>query len=258
MGITNVDMMAYSTLGVKVTSGTGDAPTAPNAPTITAVAGDDSITVTIDGDPDVANYVYYKASTASAWSNGGNRSGDGTVVISGLSAGTYQIVAYSSNSGVYSLPSNLLVKSVVDAASADTLWELALLDILFADATVYGLIANKVFCGYAPPTQTFPYIIYQQISGNRDYTLSGPTGLVPINIQLDIYATTYASVRAIAKAVRYALDGYDSTLTLSNGTTLKVLESHLTNESDIPGERGDNTVIYGKSLEFEIWIDERP
>ena len=87
--------------------GTGEVGAAPNAPSITCTAGTNQVTVTIDGDDSVTNYVLYKAATDSDWTAGGNRSGDGDVVVSSLDNDVpYTFCAYSKNAeGLNSLPS---------------------------------------------------------------------------------------------------------------------------------------------------------
>jgi len=77
-----------------------------SAPAITLAAGTDSLTVTIAGDAGVTNTVLYKLASGE-WAVGGSRTGDGDVAISGLVAGVYQVLAYSSYTGHNSPPSNL-------------------------------------------------------------------------------------------------------------------------------------------------------
>lgn len=76
-------------------------------PTITAVADDTTVTLTIDGDPGVTNQLLYKAAADTDWTNGGSHVGDGDIVISDLIRGTtYHFVAYSATEdAVASLPS---------------------------------------------------------------------------------------------------------------------------------------------------------
>ena len=70
--------------------------TPPGTPSIsTAVSGSD-VTVTIDGDASVTNYLLYKAAGDAAWTAGGNRAGDGDIVVSSLDSGVeYLFGAYS-------------------------------------------------------------------------------------------------------------------------------------------------------------------
>jgi hypothetical protein len=102
----------------------------PAAPAITAeVDGDLTgvLTVTIAGDAGVTHTVLYKLAEASMWSDGGSRTGDGEVSITGLASGTYQVMAYSSYDGHNSSPSNLATATLAAAAAACT-------DGLFDDA----------------------------------------------------------------------------------------------------------------------------
>ena len=94
--------------------------TAPTTPTITA-ANDGtgtSVTVTVDGDAGVTNRLYYRATTATAWTTGLTRSGDGTIIQTGLTNATaYAFVVVSDSSGTYSLPSSVALGTT--AATSD-------------------------------------------------------------------------------------------------------------------------------------------
>jgi hypothetical protein len=102
-------------LGFGVAS--GDAPTAPAAPSITSVvAGTDSLTVTVKGAAGSPTHtVLYKPAAVAAWSVGGTRVGDGVVTIAGLTAGGYHVQAYSSSSGVHSTPGTLILAQIAAA-----------------------------------------------------------------------------------------------------------------------------------------------
>jgi len=64
------------------------------------------VTVTIDGDAGVTNYVYYQKAGDVAWSTE-SRIGDGDITITGLDSGeTYAFVVVSESGGLYSAPSS--------------------------------------------------------------------------------------------------------------------------------------------------------
>jgi hypothetical protein len=126
------------------------------------------------------------------------------------------------------------------------------------DADVFSKIGDNLFNGFAPPTVTRPYIIYQQISGPRDQTFDGPSGLTTIHVQMSIFDSTYLGARTTADYLRRCLDGFEGTVSLTGGGSCKILETKLTDEGDIPSERPDNVVVYGKRQDYEIVIDERP
>ncbi len=78
----------------------------PSAPTLAIVVSGNSAIATIDGDAGVTNYLRYKASSDSAWTDGGSRSGDGDITVSGLTSGVlYTFVVYSASDSGNSVPS---------------------------------------------------------------------------------------------------------------------------------------------------------
>ncbi len=90
----------------------GGAGAAPGTPTLTLSVSGTTVTATIDGDAGVTNYLVYKVASDSAWTAGGDRVGDGDLVVAGLSTGVrYSFVAFSLNGTIYSPPS--LVQEVL-------------------------------------------------------------------------------------------------------------------------------------------------
>lgn len=110
----------------------------PAAPTISAAAGTAQVTVTVDGDAGVTNYLKYKSSSQSAWQDGGSVSGDGDIVVTGLSNDTpYIFCVYSqASAGPYSLPSAALIVTL--AETADNEFDTALEDTALDFVTVAG------------------------------------------------------------------------------------------------------------------------
>lgn len=68
----------------------------PSAPTITTTVSGTSVAVTISGDAGATHFLKYKSSSNSEWIDGGSRSGDGTITVTGLSYDTpYTFTVYS-------------------------------------------------------------------------------------------------------------------------------------------------------------------
>ena len=86
--------------------------------------------------------------------------------------------------------------------------EEAIQTILAADVAVSALIVARIYPSRLPDGATYPAIVYQRISGPRLHDLSGPSGYATPRIQLDLWAATYSEAKALAEAVREALDGY--------------------------------------------------
>ena len=74
--------------------------------------------------------------------------------------------------------------------------------------------ASKQHPGIAPQNETVPFIVWHQISGERDRTMDGPSGLARPRCQIDIDTTSpptgYGEGDRIAIAVRHALNGYEN------------------------------------------------
>lgn len=156
MTIRGGNWIAFITGGVFNNVSVTGGGTPPTAPVISAVVSGDDITVTLDGQSGVTNHVYYKLSTASDWTSGGSRSGDGTIVLSSLAIGTYQIIAFSALDGLYSLPGKLLVRSVYssDGITIDTSDKFL--------AMAYRLINSK---GKTVTFRTYPDSVYDPTTG---------------------------------------------------------------------------------------------
>ena len=93
--------------------------------------------------------------------------------------------------------------------AASTIEE-ALHDIIIADNTVKA-ITTRCYPGTLPQGAVYPLVLYMKITGNRDHALRGATGWAHPRFQVETWATTYAGAKALASAVRNALDDYKGT-----------------------------------------------
>lgn len=175
-------------------------------------------------------------------------------MVAGSSGSLIKISAVSIDGETLTID-NLEVKELSNVGS---LWEQALMETVLGDTAVAAYLGDNMFNNYAPPTVTYPYVIYEQISGPRDQTFDGPSGLATIRVQINAFATTYLESRTVADVIRRKLDGFEGTVSLTGGGSCKILETKLIDEGDVPSERPDNTVVYGKRQDYEMVIDERP
>lgn len=91
--------------------------------------------------------------------------------------------------------------------------ETELRSFVIADATVTGLIGDRMYPVRAPQAPVKPYITYQRVSGQRLHDLDGALGWARPRFQLDCWATTYLGALTLAGAVRSRLNGFHGTLT---------------------------------------------
>ena len=122
--------------------------------------------------------------------------------------------------------------------------EEGLYDYLSSDVGVSALLSSRIYPGTLPQNWTAPAISYQRISGERNRILSGPDDRATPRIQIDCWADSYSGARALAEAVRSAIDGYAGLM----GTTQV---GSVVLESDTDFYEPD-TNVYHVSMDF--WI----
>lgn len=90
--------------------------------------------------------------------------------------------------------------------------EQALVDRLNATAAVTALVSDRIGTWELPQDETMPAITLQRLSGPRDYTHDGASGLEFPGFQLTCWAETLKSAKDVAVAVRDALSGFKGTI----------------------------------------------
>ena len=131
--------------------------------------------------------------------------------------------------------------------------ETAIFSILTADQEVVAIVGNNVFPNIIPQDTVLPAITYQQISGPRDYTSDGESGLVESRYQLNCIAETYQGAKELFEAVRLAVTAYEGTV---NG--IEIQRIHIEDEGDFPqvSPEAAQKVRYGKHCDLLIWYQE--
>lgn len=121
---------------------------------------------------------------------------------------------------------------------------------LLAASGVTALVSTRVYPVARPQGSTLPAVTLQRIDGAPLLTDEGDSGLENPRIQLDCWGTTYASAKAVARAVIAALNAFDGTLT---GVNIPLIE--LEAERDMPRESGTNVneYLFRTSLDFLVW-----
>jgi hypothetical protein len=127
-----------------------------------------------------------------------------------------------------------LVKNTTHAGSPGTM--------LFDTITVYEILAYgiKIYPLKAPQNTSYPFIVYQRISTNPDYTLGGFANLSNVSIQFDCYATDHAGIRTLSSALHTAMQA----------ATFKNI---LDNDMDFIDPDLDG---YRVTQDYSIWINE--
>lgn len=98
---------------------------------------------------------------------------------------------------------------------------------LVTHTAVSSLVGTRVYPVLAPATASLPFAVYRRSSIQRQQTLAGPLGLPTVNMEMQIYGTTYETARQVADVFRSVLDGFSGTL-----DNVVVQNSSLEQESD--------------------------
>ena len=137
--------------------------------------------------------------------------------------------------------------SVVEAPEA------FLFQRLTSQTAVSSLIGARVYPLIAPQGTPLPLVVYQRTGVQRPQSLAGNVGNPVVTLQLTSYDTSYTSVKAIARAVRLAVDGWTGT---TAGVTIQ--RTTLVTEADNVDMPADDQMLpyYSVQQSFAFRINE--
>jgi len=115
-------------------------------------------------------------------------------------------------------------------------------------AGVSNLVGSRIYYVKAPQDVVKPYVVIQKISAIRFYAYSGESGLDDTRVQISIFATTYASCKAIAAAIQTAISAFVGTMGGAGG--VYVGACFYDNEVDLPFD--DTLKLYGLALDYKL------
>ena len=121
---------------------------------------------------------------------------------------------------------------------------------LLAASGVTAIASTRVYPFSRLQGSAFPAVTVQRISGAPLYADDGEVGLENVRMQVDCWATTYASAKTLGRAVTAAFSAFDGTV---SGVEFQFVT--LENEHD-ERETGANAAeyVYRTSLDFEVWV----
>ena len=131
--------------------------------------------------------------------------------------------------------------------------ERALHSILSSDGGVTQLVGDNIHPVQIDQGKGLPAIAYQQISGPREYNVSGPIGWVQSRYQITCWGSNYDEAVDLATAVRIAVSGY-------SGTSASLVIDHIfvIDEGDISNLFAENSElqVHGKRIDIQIVFKE--
>ena len=213
---------------------------APAAPVITNIVDNldqDSVTVTLTTTPETNTLqLFYRQKGLSAWTTGLTRVGSGTIVQTGLVAGTFYEMYATADNGAESAPSNLVTIFLAQAEGVGTL-KTAIATILMGDSAVQAIVDGRVNPG-GDPTRGQSFVNYHLISTVPGHTMDGPDTLITPTLQVNSFGGRDFTAEQLSDAVRKALNGFSGTV---NGVAISYIG--LNDEGDLDDfEPGNKTI----------------
>lgn len=127
--------------------------------------------------------------------------------------------------------------------------EEAISNLLLANVGVAALAGDRINWASQPGAE-LPAITLHRITGQRDATMTGRTGLVSSTVQIDVWGATYSQAKKLARAVIPALPQASVT---AGGVTLQGI--FIDSESD-SFEGNDPAPLYRTRIDISVWHQE--
>lgn len=105
---------------------------------------------------------------------------------------------------------------------------------LAAVTAVTDLVASRVYPLRAPQGVPRPFVVVQRISAFREIAFGSNPGLARPRFQVTAWGETYASAKAVATAVRQALERFRGTV-----VGVEILDCFVENDQDLSDDEAN-------------------
>ena len=129
-----------------------------------------------------------------------------------------------------------------------SLIEDALVNLIKADADLKGVISTRFYPVIMPQNTSFPAMTYLRISGVRQQSHGGASGLAFARFQFDAWAKRYDDARDASEKLRLIIEGY-------SGTVLGVVINGILMLNERDGYEND-TELYRVSTDYLVQHNE--
>lgn len=184
-------------------------PTIPSVSVVNDLTGT-SVTVTVDGDAGVTNYIIRKTPSATGWTAAGSRSGDGTVSVTGLTENqSYIISAYSTKDAVNSQPAPAVF--ITPTANATIIGafrlERGIYYTLANTAAIAAVVSTRIYpAGSVPQNAALPYIIFQRMDNAHIRHMTGGAGIAKATYKFAAWAAEQDTAQDLCDRIRHVFD----------------------------------------------------
>lgn len=115
-----------------------------------------------------------------------------------------------------------------------------------ANSTVVSKAGGRAYWLTAPQdSAALSHVVLTQVSGERDLTHGGESGILEMRLQVDCVAPSFADAAAMREALCAAINGYKGTM---GSSTILVIE----HAGDSPDQYEDGAALYMASSDFMV------
>lgn len=129
--------------------------------------------------------------------------------------------------------------------------------VLLAAGSVTDLVSDRIHPSQGKYKAAYPLVLYERTDSDYLETLDGLAGddLAHIGLRIEIVGKSYAAAKAVATAVRTALNAYSDTVTAGEDS-LVVRRIRHTDESDAFDDpaHGRPDGIHRVIQEYDVWF----
>ena len=124
---------------------------------------------------------------------------------------------------------------------------------LSGQTAISQYVGSRVYPHMAPLGTPLPLVVYQRTNVERPRSLTGNVGSPLVTLQLTSYATSYTSVKSIARAIRLAVDNWTGT---TAGVTIQRTTLMLETDGIEVPQDDQQLPYYNVQQTYEFRIDE--
>ena len=124
---------------------------------------------------------------------------------------------------------------------------------LLADATLAGLIGNRLDPFVLEQGGALPAMTYQVVSNQRQHAFGAAVGIAFTRVQFDVYCADYDVLLAITEALRKRLDAYQGAA--GTGT---IEAAFFDGERDLyePSVRQEAKGTFRRTMDYLIYLED--
>ena len=114
-----------------------------------------------------------------------------------------------------------------------------------------ALIGERIYYVKAPQDVETPYIVFFKVTGPREHSHDGASGLAHPRFQFSVFSTTYYEAKQIAEQLQAALQAFSGTM--GTGTGVHVGACFYEDENDLYEVESK---LYHIAVDYTFWHTE--